>query len=85
MRIISTISKRVKMDKKHLSFDFNAYHLSCWKAKNDYIKKRLEDLIELYGPVSNQRVMKRLDDLLEYFDLPADFFITDSEFKNAGR
>ena len=58
--------------------------LSCYKAKNDFIASKVRALIASYKG-DKVLLFNQLDYVLELLDTPAGMFISDEEWKKAGR
>lgn len=58
--------------------------LACYKAKNDFIASKVRALIAAYTG-DKALLFNQLDYVLDLLDTPAGMFISDFEWKKAGR
>ena len=59
--------------------------LSCFEAKNKFIKEKIVSFILKEGFCLGLTEKSLLDAVLELLNTPADMFISDFEWKKAGR
>lgn len=58
--------------------------LACYKAKNDFIASKVRALIASYTG-DRALLFNQIDYVLDLLDTPAGMFISDEEWKKAGR
>ena len=58
--------------------------LACYKAKNDFIASKVRALIASYNG-DKSLFFNQVDYVLELLETPAGMFISDEEWKKAGR
>lgn len=59
--------------------------LSCFQSKNDFIKNKIENFMLKQGFCLSSTEISILNNILELLATPADFFISDHEWKKAGK
>ena len=59
--------------------------MASFNAKNAFIKHNIEQFVSDYGFVICERYLGELQYLLDLVNLPADFFISDFDWKKAGK
>lgn len=59
--------------------------LACYKAKNDFIASKVRALVASFSRGSDALVFDQLSYVVELLETPAGMFISDEEWKKAGR
>ena len=59
--------------------------LACYKAKNDFIASKVRALVGSFSRGSDALMFDGLSYIVDLLDTPAGMFISDEEWKKAGR
>lgn len=72
-------------DEVYVTLERYKTDLACCKAKNDFIASKVRALVGSFSRGSDALMFDRLSYIVELLETPVGMFISDEEWKKAGR